>query len=165
MAERVIDSDELRAKMEAIARRPDLYQVLINSLGTPRAATSQPPPPAPSIYEHNVVKMGILCQLFGGAGIPASGAERTRHPPPSLPLIPPQKGHQRPFDWRPRHVQESAPSVRPQSGAKGHFHLRQGHFQPPSPPFAECGYDESGQLGRRVNSLCHKGFRDWRKRA
>ena len=41
------------AEFKAFAARPDVYDLLIDSL-------------APSIWENQDVKKGILCQLFGG---------------------------------------------------------------------------------------------------
>ncbi|AET41633.1 MCM DNA helicase complex subunit MCM4 Ecym_8360 [Eremothecium cymbalariae DBVPG len=46
-------SDEDIAKIRSVAARPDLYEVLSRSI-------------APSIYELNDIKKGILLQLFGG---------------------------------------------------------------------------------------------------
>lgn len=46
-------SEEEEAKIKATAERPDVYELLARSL-------------APSIYEHDDVKKGILLQLFGG---------------------------------------------------------------------------------------------------
>ena len=46
-------SEEAIAEMKRFAKRKDLYDVLIASL-------------APSIWENEDVKKGILCQLFGG---------------------------------------------------------------------------------------------------
>jgi DNA replication licensing factor MCM4 len=46
-------AEELQAKLRSIAERPDCYELLARSL-------------APSIYEMDDVKKGILLQLFGG---------------------------------------------------------------------------------------------------
>lgn len=48
-----VQSQELEDKLRAIANRPDVYDILSRSL-------------APSIYEMDDVKKGILLQLFGG---------------------------------------------------------------------------------------------------
>jgi DNA replication licensing factor MCM4 len=47
------DTSDMEAEFRALAGRPDVYEVLVNSV-------------APSIYEMEDVKRGVLCQLFGG---------------------------------------------------------------------------------------------------
>lgn len=44
---------EDKAKYQEFAKRPDVYDLLVDAL-------------APSIWENEDVKKGILCQLFGG---------------------------------------------------------------------------------------------------
>lgn len=46
-------TQEKAAELQAIAQRPDIYDLLIRSF-------------APSIFEHEDVKKGLLCQLFSG---------------------------------------------------------------------------------------------------
>ena len=52
--EEAIDmSEDLKEKILEISKRPDLYEILVKSL-------------APSIWEQDDIKKGLLCQLFGG---------------------------------------------------------------------------------------------------
>lgn len=46
-------SDEIQGKIIEISQRPDLYDLLVKSF-------------APSIWEQDDIKKGLLCQLFGG---------------------------------------------------------------------------------------------------
>lgn len=48
-----IERDEQAKKLIEISKRPDIYTLLGNSI-------------APSIYENEDIKKGVLCQLFGG---------------------------------------------------------------------------------------------------
>jgi len=48
-----IERDEQAKKLIELSQRPDIYEVLCASI-------------APSIYENEDVKKGVLCQLFGG---------------------------------------------------------------------------------------------------
>ncbi|KAK2956104.1 putative DNA replication licensing factor mcm4 [Blattamonas nauphoetae] len=68
----------------ALGKRPDIVDLLIKSI-------------APSVYGHNDVKKGLLCQLFGGANHPdnpSDEAHKSDHigsavdPPSSLPHTP-----------------------------------------------------------------------------
>jgi DNA replication licensing factor MCM4 len=52
-AEDLTITSEKSAELEALSKRPDIYDLLIRSF-------------APSIFEHDDVKKGLLCQLFGG---------------------------------------------------------------------------------------------------
>ena len=49
----LMPADEVAEKVHALAQRPDVYELLANSL-------------APSIYEMDDMKRGVLLQLFGG---------------------------------------------------------------------------------------------------
>ena len=48
------ERESKQAEMEALGADPDIYQKLTNSV-------------APSIWQMDDVKKGILCQLFGGS--------------------------------------------------------------------------------------------------
>ena len=52
--EKMIFTEEVRNKMFNIAADPNVYNRLVKSI-------------APSIWENEDVKKGILCQLFGGS--------------------------------------------------------------------------------------------------
>ncbi|GBG71882.1 hypothetical protein CBR_g10818 [Chara braunii] len=49
------DQEAMIGRLEELSRRPDIYEVLTRSI-------------APSIWELDDIKKGILCQLFGGVG-------------------------------------------------------------------------------------------------
>ncbi|KAG0225157.1 hypothetical protein BGW41_004812 [Actinomortierella wolfii] len=63
----VVENEDLVEKIKAISRQPNLYETLARSV-------------APSIYEHDDIKKGVLLQLFGGANktFAKAGAPRYR---------------------------------------------------------------------------------------
>ena len=62
---------EKKRKIEELAKRPDVYELLARSLGTYAIFFTVPMSTkwhylAPNIFELDDVKKGLLCQLFGG---------------------------------------------------------------------------------------------------
>lgn len=69
-----IFSQEEEQEIIDLSQRDDLYEILAKSLGIADFAELL----APSIYEHEDVKKGILLQLFGGAYKDFGDSPRTR---------------------------------------------------------------------------------------
>ncbi len=78
-------TEQQERELQELARDPHIYEKLTASLGVGGAPASAAyrhcahvrlaaPRAAPSIWEMNDVKKGILCQLFGGANKPGGGS-------------------------------------------------------------------------------------------